>query len=355
MVLGVAIPLFGIAAHNLSVRAAGQAHYNRVTALQRQLQATSSAMAEARAVAGRAAARAGDSAEREETRAQAREERQVYEKRAAEREAEVRDIQQRLDQLNPLVLPRNWPAVASLFAGLAAGLAGIVVIVRHGGRRVKLALAILGGGVVAAGGTTLVVVRIWRAPPPAVAPATSPEGAPQALQVTHDGGTVLVHYLGASVHHVLFAPEGGSTAVGDSRNTQSLLWQETGSVRLKQGRSYSYLRRSTSPEMLDVNGEEFDLRHGEVIVLHGDGGAEQLKLFPSMAEARDPRMMGIFVKNARDLETGPPTMGKLQQRLAVAEAQLKKLLETHAAEHPVVEKCRQEIADLKQELEGRRR
>ena len=126
-------------------------------------------------------------------------------------------------------------------------------------------------------------------------------------------------------------------------------------MRIPNGRSFSYLRQSSTPQMLGVNGEEFDLRRGEVIVLNDEGRAEQLRIFPSLAEARNPVTVATLVDRARDLYSDPVTVEKLQGQLDTAERQLKRLLETHAPEHPVVGECRQEIEVLKRQIEGSRK
>jgi hypothetical protein len=286
----------------------------------------------------------------------------MHEKRAAERKDEIRDINETMNRLVTPMMPRNWPVVACCAVGLLSALCGGFLVSHNASKREKQVVALTAGTVMALG-VLVLTLRVSRTgPPPAlsVAAAHSAElEVPKALHMTRDGGTVLVHYRVETVDHVLYAPDGANTSVGDSRNTQSLLWMETGSLRLrKDERSFSYLRKSSSPEFLDVNGTQYDLRQGEVIVLHDDGRAEQIKLFPTMAEASDPRMMSILVKNAREAESGPPIKTNLQERLRTAEMQLEKLLQTHAPEHPMVQAQRLAIADLKQRLaeeEGARR
>jgi len=240
----------------------------------------------------------------------------------------------------------TWSGLVLVAMILAIGLAiaGFIILARIGSRRLKDVAILAAGAVLFAGLGSVPLFRTLR-PPPAVSNQT----VPRSLQVDMNGKSVLVHYDSARVHHVLFAPNGGSSTVGDSNNVQSLLWLEKGSVRVK-GRSFAYLRQSVSPEILDLNGEDFDLLRGEVIVLHEDGSAEQLRLFPSLDEARDPRMMDLLTKTARETYSEPPTTEKLQERLRIAEAQLSKLLQTHAPEHPIVEEIRHEIEELKRRI-----
>ncbi len=92
---------------------------------------------------------------------------------------------------------------------------------------------------------------------------------------------------GVDVHYVIvYAGEFG-IAVGSSYNTHSLEWIDKGSLKIDNGRTFGYLRESVNPLFLTLNGEDFDLRQGRVLELHNDGTVQQIKLFPSLAQARD--------------------------------------------------------------------
>jgi hypothetical protein len=175
--------------------------------------------------------------------------------------------------------------------------------------------------------------------------------APKAAFMNKNGKAVLVHHDDVDADYVLFAPNGGSATVSDSRNIQSLLWLENGGVRIAEGRTFSYLRKSSSPHEVNVNGEDFDLHRGRVFVLQGDGRCEQVLLFPSLQEAMDPHVIMKQVEAARELTTPPVTVEKLQGQLKVTEDQLEQLLRDYAPEHNRVQEVRRNVEELKKRIE----
>jgi len=160
--------------------------------------------------------------------------------------------------------------------------------------------------------------------------------APDAAHVSQNGKAMLVHKDNTEVHHILFAPKGGWSTVSDSRNTHSLHWLETGSVKIGEGRTFSYLRESHSPHELNVNGEAFDLRRGKVLVLLADGRVEQMRMFPSLADARAPEVIGIQIEQTRAIYDGSLTEEKARLQLDLAHQQLAALRKAYAPAHPII-------------------
>jgi len=120
--------------------------------------------------------------------------------------------------------------------------------------------------------------------------------------------------------------------------------------RLFQGHRAADLRHdreSTDPFHLELNGKGYDLRQGRVLVLHGNGNVEQLKLFPPLPVANSPDTLVKLFAPVREMNTEPVTLGKLRAQLEAAEAQLDDLLKTHAPEHKLVIEVRRSIEALK--------
>lgn len=82
------------------------------------------------------------------------------------------------------------------------------------------------------------------------------------------------------LHFVLFYDgdfAGTSSSGGSNRKTNT--WTDEGAIRLKNGRSFGF-RRAIHPEMLTVNGTEYDLREGTLLTLQDDGVLRHMPLFP---------------------------------------------------------------------------
>ena len=105
----------------------------------------------------------------------------------------------------------------------------------------------------------------------------------------YDASAYVVHDK-VKLHYVLFyAGEFDSSSSG-SHNTHSLLWMDKGSLTLLRNpdkRTFGFLRESVSPSFLDINGQQFDLRQGQVLELHDDGTVSQLPLFPPLTVGQD--------------------------------------------------------------------
>ncbi|MEO6742740.1 MAG: protein kinase, partial [Chthoniobacteraceae bacterium] len=140
---------------------------------------------------------------------------------------------------------------------------------------------------------------------------------PKAETISGANGTVLVHHDNVDLHYALFHANGAWSTVADSQNTHSLLWMETGSMRIAKGRTFSYLRKSLSPDSLNVNGEDFDLRKGRVLVLHDDGTLDQLDIAVTLSVARNPVALGAVIEGMSDAANGRLPAAQTQMRSAI--------------------------------------
>ncbi len=173
---------------------------------------------------------------------------------------------------------------------------------------------------------------------------------PKAAHIARNAGTVFVHDDNIDVHYVFFATKAVGSATSDSYNTRSLAWTDHGSFKLTEQQAFGYHRESTDPFHLQVNGKEYDLRLGRVLVPHDDGSVEQLKLFPSLATAKDPDALSLLIPAARAMNEEPITVEKLHRQIEAADAQLKDLLKTHAPAHPLVVEIRESLVTLRQKI-----
>ncbi|MGD9747251.1 MAG: protein kinase [Verrucomicrobiales bacterium] len=125
-----------------------------------------------------------------------------------------------------------------------------------------------------------------------------PNSFPTGEHVSRNHRSVVATYnqLATELHYVLFY-EGdlaGTTSSG-SQNVATNTWVDEGSVKLKNGRTFGYRREALYPDELHINGTAYDLRKGRVIVLRDDGVADQFRLFPPVATARDPEAMSHMI------------------------------------------------------------
>ncbi len=129
-------------------------------------------------------------------------------------------------------------------------------------------------------------------------PAPTMSDSSHFPKFAHIGGnhhSVHVAHDDAALHYVFYyAGDFGSSSSG-SQNTHSLTWMDEGGIKLRNGRTFGYHRESTSPDHVRVNGKEYDLREGRVLVLHDDGTVEQAGLFPALAVARDPEAVAKLI------------------------------------------------------------
>ena len=119
----------------------------------------------------------------------------------------------------------------------------------------------------------------------------------QSVELVHDD--VALHYV------FYYAGDFGSSSSG-SQNTHSLTWMDEGGITLKGGRTFGYHRESTDPDHVRVNGKDYDLRQGRVLVLHDDGTVEQLGLFPALTVAQDPEAVAKLLVQAGTTAPAPP-------------------------------------------------
>ena len=186
-------------------------------------------------------------------------------------------------------------------------------------------------------------------PPPAAVQGVRSR-FPHGAHIGGDGGTVLLYHDDVDLHFALFYADDFSSSDSSSHNTQSLVWPEKGSVKLKNGRTFGYLRESADEFHLSINGREFDLCQGRIIVLHDDGTAEQMKLFPSLAATKSPAELAKLIAATRTACETPVTFEKLLQQRDNAEAQLRDLLKIFAPEHKLVIEVRQSIEALQEKI-----
>ena len=173
---------------------------------------------------------------------------------------------------------------------------------------------------------------------------------PKAAHISRSAGTVLVHHDGVDVHYVLYASNAVGSAVSDQYNAHSLAWMDHGSFKVTEQQTFGYHREATDPFHLELNGKEYDLREGRVLVLHDDGTVEQLKIFPPLAVAGSPDTLAKLFAAAREMNTEPVTLEKLRVQLDAAEAQLHDVLKTCAPTHPFVAEVRESIGTLKRKI-----
>ncbi|HOX57376.1 MAG TPA: serine/threonine-protein kinase [Candidatus Paceibacterota bacterium] len=128
-----------------------------------------------------------------------------------------------------------------------------------------------------------------------------PPARSQFPKDAHIGGgnySVMVYHDDVDLHYALFyAGEFSSTTQG-SRNSRSQAWTDDGSLKLKSGRTFGYLRESPRPDRLRINGKEYNLRQGRVFALSDDGNVAQMALFPPLEVARDPQQLAGLVASS---------------------------------------------------------
>lgn len=177
-----------------------------------------------------------------------------------------------------------------------------------------LLLALVPPLLAAAIGLALLVINMYQpeirpmAPPPSAARSW----APQPTHVGNEHGTVFVTHDNVDVFYALFYPGQFGMGADESFNPKERSWHSKGSIELNNGKKFLYLRVQDSPETLRLNGDEFDLRQGRVIVLHDDGTAEQLKLFPPLATAQAPAALAGLIQS---VAAAPERVSRLQFRL----------------------------------------
>ncbi len=141
---------------------------------------------------------------------------------------------------------------------------------------------------------------------PAPSMKVTNRGFPVSSHLSRNHHSVLVVQddSASTVDYVLYFPGDISTSSSGSRNLADKTWIDEGVVKLRSGRKFAYSRKAISPDELQINGENFDLRQGRVLVLHLDGHSEQVRSFPSLSFARDPEAVGRFVAEEEGRKNG---------------------------------------------------
>ena len=240
-----------------------------------------------------------------------------------------------------LIIRRVWRAVNS---PAEASVAAVPAVSRSGCLRV---VAILGAAVLAVFAVLLSAYFLAGAPSPATSASS------HFPKIAHIGGnhhSVEVVHDGSDLHYVFYyAGDFGSSSSG-SQNVHSLTWMDEGAIKLRNGLTFGYHRESTGPEQVRVNGTEYDLRLGRVLVLGESGTVEQLKIFPPLVTARKPEELAKRIAPARAMNEEPITVERLRHQLEAVEAQLADALKTCAPTHPFVIEVQGNIESLRQKL-----
>jgi hypothetical protein len=114
--------------------------------------------------------------------------------------------------------------------------------------------------------------------------------------------SAMVHHDNVDVHYVIFLEGhldlslGGLNSNGSGGRIEQ--WEGT-ELRVKSGNRFAYSRDLASPELLHLNGQEFDLRQGRVLVLQEDGKTEQIAMFPTLSAVRYPDDLAGLIEAAR--------------------------------------------------------
>ncbi len=174
---------------------------------------------------------------------------------------------------------------------------------------------------------------------------------PKAAHIARKAGTALVYHDDVDVHYVFFAPKAVGTTDSSSHDTHSLARMDNGTFKLTEQQTFGFLRESTDPYHLKVNGKEHDLRQGRVFVPREDGTLEQLKLFPSLPTAMDPDALSPLIPPVRAMNEEPITEEKFHRQIEAADAQLNDLLKTHAPTHALVVEVRKSEETLREKIQ----
>ena len=121
---------------------------------------------------------------------------------------------------------------------------------------------------------------------------------PKAVHISRNNRSVYVTHDDVDVQHVFFYEGNFGTSGQGSQRPPA--WLDQGGIELyPSSRTFGFRRDSGDPFHLQVNGKEYDLRQGRVLVPHDDGSLEQLRMFPELATAKDPDAMSSLIPAAR--------------------------------------------------------
>ncbi len=114
---------------------------------------------------------------------------------------------------------------------------------------------------------------------------------PLAAHVGSQNRTVLLHHDGIELHYALFHAGDFSSSVRDTHNVRLKSWKDRGVITISNGKTFEYERSSERPAHLSLNGKDFDLRKGRVLVLDNNGFITHLPLSPTLQAARDLKFL----------------------------------------------------------------
>ena len=121
---------------------------------------------------------------------------------------------------------------------------------------------------------------------------------PKAAHIGQHNYSVTIYHDDVDLHYALLYKGEFNSSTRDSHNTRSKAWTDDGSLKLRSGRTFGYLRESPDADRLRINGWDYDLRQGRVLVLNDDGTVAQSALFPTLAVARDPEQLARLINAA---------------------------------------------------------
>ena len=147
--------------------------------------------------------------------------------------------------------------------------------------------------------------------------------SPEFFNDCHPDHSVTGMHDNVDVHYVFYYAGNFAVSNTGSRNEHVHRWHDAGTITLGNNRSFGFRRDSDDPSHLSVNGVNYDLSQGRVMVLHADGTVEQRQLELSLATAMNSDAMGKLVRGKPVAEDAMATFGPVIERVVNP-------LETHA-------------------------
>jgi serine/threonine protein kinase len=137
---------------------------------------------------------------------------------------------------------------------------------------------------------------------------------PKAVHLDRKGQSVYLVHDDVDVHYALFYEGGFNSSTRSGQNARTGSWHDDINIKLKESdRAFGCVREKTDPDRLRVNGREFNLKQGRLIVLNEDGTTQQLAAFPSLAAGRSPEELAGIVETTQG--TGHrPSFGPVFER-----------------------------------------
>jgi hypothetical protein len=136
----------------------------------------------------------------------------------------------------------------------------------------------------------------------ALSPSATPTPShfPTALRISRDNRSLFVvrDQAETALHYVFYFAGDFGASTSFSQNVPANTWTDEGSLKLRNGRTFSFRRVALYPDELQVNGTAYDLRKGRVLVLSEGGTVKQRELFPPLAVARDPAALARLLESA---------------------------------------------------------